>query len=473
MPELKAFCGPSGEARSPFVSAERTINMYLQESDNQKGVYTLYGIPGLQQVATLPSGPVRGLYEATNGRVFAVTSTTLFELFSGWSVVSRGTVPTGTSPVSLTDDGTTLVLSVDGVGLTMPFATNVLATIPLTGPQTFGRVQYLDGYILTNEPGTRRFWYSELFNPTVWPPLSFYQAEARADLLETLYVDHRELWLAGSQSMEIWTSTGNSLAPFARSSAIFLEQGIAAPWSFNAMDSTVYWLGGTPRGEGPAWRAQGYSPQRISNHSLESMMSGLPTLADTISFVARHGGHAWYGLWFPQAETTWIFDSLLQSWTELASLEEDGSLSPFPCYAHCMGHGVHVWGSASDGRLFVWNPAYYFYGDRPIYRERISAHIRQDQQPVVYSLFELLVDSGVGLDGGVIPGMDPQVMLSWSDDGGHAFRPALWRSLGKIGEGRHLVRWRRLGRAKSQRCFRVVVTDPIPISIIGARIEVG
>jgi len=158
MPLLPGFCAPSSPTRSGAVSSEKTINMYIEESPNQKGQFTLYGYPGLLPVATLPSGPVRGLYESTLGRVFAVTSTTLFEVFAGWTFMSRGTVPTGTAPVSMTDDGITLVLSVEGQGLAMPFATNVLAIIPSTGPPTFGRVQYLDGRILTNEPGTRNFW---------------------------------------------------------------------------------------------------------------------------------------------------------------------------------------------------------------------------------------------------------------------------------------------------------------------------
>jgi hypothetical protein len=473
MPMLPAFCAPSSPARSPAVSAERTINYYIEQSPNDKNQYTLYSFPGLLPVATLPSGPVRGLYEATNGRVFAVTSTTLFEVFAGWTFLSRGTVTTGTTPASLTDDGTTLVLSVNGLGYAMPFATNVLAPLPLTGPQTFGRVQYLDGRIVTNEPGTRHFWFSDLLNATSWPALNFYAAEARADLLLTLLVDHRELWLFGSQSIEVWTSTGNSLNPFARSSAIFLEQGIAVPWAVHALDNTLFWLGGSPRGDGPVWSARGYEPVRVSTHAVESALSTVGSVQDSIAFVARHGGHAWYFLYVPGLATTWAYDTALQSWTELAELLDDGSLEPFRCWTHAMAFGEHVWGDRGTGQLYLWDPGHYYYGDRPIYRERISPHVRQDQQPVVYSLFELLVDSGVGLDGGAVPGMDPQVMLSWSDDGGHAFRTALWRSLGTIGEGRHLVRWRRLGRAKSQRCFRVVVTDPVPVSILGARVEVN
>jgi hypothetical protein len=413
------------------------------------------------------------LYECTNGRVFAATSTTLFEVFSGFSFLSRGTIPTGTQPVSMVDNGIQLLLSIEGQGLLTPFATNVLTTVPLTGPQTFGRVQYISGWFVTNEPGTRRFWYSALLDGLTWDALAFYEADARADIVMTILADHNELWVFGSQTIEIWLPTGNSLSPFARSSATFLEQGTVAPWSVASIDSTVFWLGGTPRGMGPAYRARGYEPQRISTNAFEYARSKIQVAGSGIAFTARHGGSAFYGVWWPDTETTWLWDNLVSTWVELATLNDDGSLGPYPCKTHCLAFDDHLWGSTSDGKLFIWDAAYHFYGTRPLYRERTSPHVRQDQQPIIYSCFELVAESGVGLDGGVIPGSDPLVRLSWSDDGGKSFCYPLERSLGKIGEGRHLVRWRRLGRAKSQRAWRCVITDPVPVSILSARLEVS
>src|SRR5262245_36416877 len=77
MPAFPGFTAPSGATRSRAVSAERSVNLYLEESPNQRGQYTLYGFPGLETVQTLTSGPVLGAYECTNGRVFVATSTDL------------------------------------------------------------------------------------------------------------------------------------------------------------------------------------------------------------------------------------------------------------------------------------------------------------------------------------------------------------------------------------------------------------
>ena len=120
--------------------------------------------------------------------------------------------------------------------------------------------------------------------------LNDHQAEGRADNVVTLLADHGQLWVFGTQTIEIWDTTGNSLAPFARNGSAFIEQGCETPWSAVALDETVYFLGGTPRGEGPVWGMQGFTPQRVSTHALESAMSRMLSVGDAIAWTARHGG---------------------------------------------------------------------------------------------------------------------------------------------------------------------------------------
>jgi hypothetical protein len=452
------------------VATDRLINLYVEESSNQKGVYTLYSMPGLRQVALLPSGPVRGLYEATNGRVYAVTSTTLFEVFEGWTFLTRGTVHTGTDPASMVDDGQYLIITVDGFGYSFEFATDTFANLPLTGPLLFGQVVYLDGYILSNEPGTRRVWYAEPLNPVVWPGANVLQAEGRADNTVTLLSDHSQLWIFGTQTIELWDTTGNSLAPFARNASAFVEQGCETPWSAVALDNSVWWLGGSPRGEGPVWTTKGYEPARVSTHALESAMSTMPTVGDAIAFGARHGGHAWYVISFVSGGQTWAFDSATQSWNELVTLADDGSFLAFPCYTHCPAFAEHLFGDRETGKLYIWDPAYGFYGDKPMYKERTAPHIRNDQQRIRYSKFELVMETGIGLDAGVVPGSDPQVMMSYSDDGGHTWSQRRFRSAGKIGATNQQIVWRQLGQSR-QRAFRVAISDPVFVAILGATID--
>ena len=63
-------------------------------------------------------------------------------------------------------------------------------------------------------------------------------------------------------------------------------------------------------------------------------------------------------------------------------------------------------------------------------------------------------------------GSDPQVMMSYSDDGGVTFSNEKWRSFGKIGEYFKRVIWRRLGVAR-ERIYKFRITDPVPVKITG------
>ena len=67
---------------------------------------------------------------------------------------------------------------------------------------------------------------------------------------------------------------------------------------------------------------------------------------------------------------------------------------------------------------------------------------------------------------------DPQVMLRWSDDGGHTWSNEHWRSMGLVGQWGRRVIWRRLGMTLKlrDRVYEVSGTDPIKIAIMGAEL---
>ena len=70
------------------------------------------------------------------------------------------------------------------------------------------------------------------------------------------------------------------------------------------------------------------------------------------------------------------------------------------------------------------------------------------------------------------PGYNPQVMLRWSDDGGHTFSNEHWKSMGRIGNYGKRTIWRRLGATMKirDRVYEVSGTDPVRIYIMGAEL---
>jgi hypothetical protein len=104
-----------------------------------------------------------------------------------------------------------------------------------------------------------------------------------------------------------------------------------------------------------------------------------------------------------------------------------------------------------------------------IRRLRQAPHLGHEHQWVRFHRLAVDLETGVGLTTG--QGDDPQVMVRWSDDGGHTWTDEQWTSAGRIGAYTTRAVWRRLGRAR-QRTFQVVISDPVKVAIVTAYLEV-
>ena len=72
-------------------------------------------------------------------------------------------------------------------------------------------------------------------------------------------------------------------------------------------------------------------------------------------------------------------------------------------------------------------------------------------------------------------GIDPVVLLSYSDNGGRIFKGDFARGIGKIGEYGQQTVWNRQGRFPVSRSVQLTVTDPVRANLIrlAASAEVG
>lgn len=104
-----------------------------------------------------------------------------------------------------------------------------------------------------------------------------------------------------------------------------------------------------------------------------------------------------------------------------------------------------------------------------IRRLRRAPHLSREQLWNFYHLLQLDLETGVGLSDG--QGADPQIMLRWSDDGGHTWSDEYWVSAGRQGQYKARAMFRRLGRSRD-RIFEVVVSDPVRWNLIAAYLDV-
>ena len=169
----------------------------------------------------------------------------------------------------MADNGTQLFVAANGPGYIYNNTTNVFA--PITDPDYPGAVTvaYLDGYFVFNEPNSQKVWVTSLLDGLSVDPLDFASAEGSPDLLTSLIVSNREVWLLGANSIEVWYDAGTADFPLARIQGAANELGCAAPYSVAKVDNGVFWLGSDSRGNGVVYRSSGYTGVRASNHAVE------------------------------------------------------------------------------------------------------------------------------------------------------------------------------------------------------------
>ena len=117
--KFKGFVGGSYEARAITFDAQRCVNLFAETDESQMGkdgqIGFLIGTPGLKTYIEMPAaGRAGGLYAASNGRLFSVNGSKLYEIRSSSSYIELGNLTTNSGPVCITDNGVQLVV-VDGL----------------------------------------------------------------------------------------------------------------------------------------------------------------------------------------------------------------------------------------------------------------------------------------------------------------------------------------------------------------------
>jgi hypothetical protein len=453
----------SNTSRSRALSAERVVNMAAQiQPEGAKSPVALFSSPGLTSFGSIGSGPIRGMH-VMGGALYVVSADGVYKVLANGAATLLGSIGTAAGAVHMVDNGTQIFL-VDNPNGWVVTSTTLTQITDADWPGA-ATCAYLDGYGILNDPDTGRFYVTSLLDFSTVDALDFATAESAPDDILRVFVDHRELWLFGSHSTEVWVNTGNADFPFERQPGSILERGTAAAGSVAKMDSSTFWLGD----DRIVYRANGYQPMRISTHAIEQAIAGYATVSDAVAFSYALDGHTYYVLTFPTEAATWVYDASTQQWHERDSRASDISLGRWRAQSYAYCYGKHLVGDYSAGTVWEMSTSVHAEGSEDLVRLiQFPPLYAEGKRAFMYSL-EVDMEVGVGLSGG--QGSDPQVMLQWSDDGGNTWSNEHWKSIGPLGEYRTRVTWERLGSFR-QRTLRLSVSDPVRCVIYGAMAEI-
>lgn len=464
--------GSSYVARSVNAADNRMVNLFPEiVPEGGKEPAFLQRAPGLRLLTTVGTGPIRGL-NAYGGNLYVVSGEQLIKLDSAYTATVIGNVSGATGSVSMANDGNHLFIACDGpsyVYNATTLAFGQITDVDFPGALT---VSYLDGYFVFIEPDSQKVWVTSLLDPTSIDPLDFASAEGDPDGLVSSIVDHSEVWLFGTNSIEVWYNSGNADFPLQRIQGAFNEIGCAATFSVAKLDNGLFWLGQDARGQGIVYRANGYTGQRISTHAVEWQIQQYSNVSDATAYTYQQDGHSFYVLNFPSANATWVYDVATQAWHERAGFI-NGAFTRHRAEWQTFFNNALTLGDYQNGNIYTFDMEVYADHDRIqkwLRSWRALPTGQNNLKRTVQHTLQLDCETGTGLENG--QGSNPLIMLRWSDDAGHTWSNEHLASMGQIGQYFKRVFWRRLGMTLKlrDRVYEVSGTDPVKVAIVGAEL---
>lgn len=440
------FAVKAGKNLTEQNSRENLINMYVEKVPQGRGQIVRTGRAGVQKNFSV-SGEARGVAYLRGGD-YAVIGDGFYRLTTT-EAIRLGTLQTANGKCSFGENATQIGIC-DGFGLYVWDGTNLTqASLPISAAGSFAA---LDGYGILNDRNSGRFYRTNLNDFSTVEVLNFATAESQPDKLKRVFTDHREVWLFGETSIEVWANSGSAGFSFQRVGGVALERGCGAAYSVASEDNTVFWLGN----DGMVYRADGYRPARVSDEGIERLIGDARPYSDAYGWVYAIPGHKFYVLTFP-GRLTVAYDIATGMWHQARTW---GSSSWDIVGPHKLGPTVVL---GHDGVCQLVKTAYQDNNDI-LERVAVAPPIYQSGKRIQVDAYWL--DCEVGTSD---PSVSPSVMLSLAKDG-MTFGNVRTRALGAVGDYKRRAVWRNLGIARDW-TFRVSFTDNAPFSVISGRME--
>ena len=415
--------------------------------------------PGEKPFSSGSAGISRGMIYHNNN-VYLVIDESLVQIGPSGSRSTVGTIP-GEGRCSLATDGTNLTIR---NGIKTYNYTTSLAEVTDTDLENAQTVTYINNQAIYQGTGNR-YGVADPGNPTTINSLNYGSAESVGDDLVQVYAFNERLYLAGTNSIEIWYNTGTGTPPFDRIQQSTSQVGVASPFTIGNSEDYIYFLGS----DNIAYRMSSYQPESITPSTIAKEFREADT-SDAQGYVVKLEGQTFYIVQLPTSGVTLAYSEATQEWIRLAS----GVSTPFG--RHLMNGYVYAWGKhlVSDydsGDVYEWDFDTFQSNTGTIIRQRDSATIGAEKvgapgNRLAMSKAEFIVETGVGNSNVE----NPVAMISASYDGGRSFTNEDWIPLGRIGETRRRVEWYNMATFYDI-IIRFRVSDPAFIAIHSAFID--
>jgi len=466
----------SYKSRSSLASSERLVNMYAEPLPQESTIsrMALFPTPGLTVWKELQQfNPMFGL-KVMGDFLYAVCGVTVYKINFAGDAIVVGEMPVRPDRVMMVENGIQLtILTSSGRSYYYDSVANTFSEITSLNYELSTAVTNLDNYTIFAKRDSQKFFISNNRQTETYDALDFASAEAESDNLVAILNFNRQLILMGSISTEFWQNTGNGNFPFQRIDGALIKMGTAAKFTAISDVTGSYWLGN----DRVIYRLTGYSPSRISTFGLEAEIDKYVVINDAFAFIYTQEGHRFYCITFPTEKKTWVYDITLKImtgqdfWHERESINVDtNQISRWLPNCHESFNGLELVGDYNTGIIYKLDLENYTENGTRIFRKVISTTQSDNYNRDVVNSLVVLMDTGVGIDGNG-QGINPEIMMRTSKDGGKTWSTELTQPIGPIGEYLTEVIFNQVDWGRSL-IIELRLSDPVKFNILGVYLRV-
>jgi hypothetical protein len=454
-------------------SAGRLLNCYAEKlGDEARAPFVRRKVPGLARLIDTQGTAARG-FHFHNGSLYIAQADRMLRVNRGqgeYTVTDLGSLP-GDGMVTFAQNNKApvpdiVVSSEDGLyKVYVDGPPESLDAGELPQPNS---ICFIDGYIMATVRDGRV--YASGLNDTTFSALDFAKAESRSGGTLRGIPFGQQLLLCGPNAIEVWANRGNPEGfPFSRSAVI--PRGLAAPFAIagheDGFATALLWVGDDSR----VYRLDGgYTPVPVSEPDLNGQLDlvkergQLDQLRAQV-YVTR--GHAHWSITGPGF--TWVYDIDTGKWHERQSY----GLTHWIARCSISAFGDWLVGDEASGKVYALRENIFTEDGDLIAIEVISTPATAYPNRVAVPRADFSFAHGQGQAPGQDPiQTDPQVEISWSDDGGFTYSTPVRRSIGRQGQYGARVTVNRCGMTGPQgRQWKLRCSDPVYFGLLGGSQE--
>lgn len=425
---------PSGDSfvsSSKFISSQISTNLIAvptpQSSSGPAAMMSMYGLKIWSSGSSTEID--RGIFKYLfKGLGWKVSGNTLYSFDFSGTQKSVGAIP-GSGLVKMSSNSTVLLIVAPGVGAYSCDGSNVTAVSLTFTPVdlTFLNNQFIlldsDGVVWVGDPGTTDFRSSNTF-----------LAESQTDRTIAVEAFNQFLLVFGEKTIEPTDNTGIGSPPFERmNGAIIEEVGLSNGDCIAITKSALYMLGNDNL------------PYQLINFQTQEITQNNPGIAElfisynkTGAFISQFQcyGQNIIAYHFPKEGKVWCFSELTRLW-------------------FAVDHGVNgqIWtgqtsqnlfkkwlvGDKRSGNIYELDQNTYQNNGVAMVRERVFRPLSGETLSSPRDYFQMRSGEFNCLTGVGVNDDNPQMMISYSIDGGNTFSNERWLSLGEAGDYQEFI----------------------------------